>query len=91
MAATATKTLTVKLMHRSSISGARWCQPIGWEPKNEIEGADFVDGSWWSDSEEEAGLVCFASGDEGDEIEVDADQLRVATTGDCRVVGTVEI
>ena len=87
----ATKTLTVQLQHRSSIQQARWCQPVGWEPANKIEGAEFVDGSWWGETEEEAGLVCFVEGDEGDEIEVALDDLRVASCGDCRVIGEVEV
>lgn len=28
-----TKTVTVTLGHRSSIQGARWCKPVGTEPK----------------------------------------------------------
>ena len=83
-------TLKVRLLHRSSVPHARWCEPVGWEPGNEIEGAEFLDGSWWSDHEEEAGLLCWAQGDDGDEIEVSADDLRVVSTGDCRVLGKVE-
>jgi hypothetical protein len=86
---TTTQTLKVELKHRSSISNARWCQPVGWEPANEIAG-EFIDGSWWSESQEEAGLVCFVQGDEGDVIEVPVDELRVASCGDCRVIGEVE-
>lgn len=78
-------------VNRSSISGARWCQPVGWEPQNEVEGAEFVDGSWWGETEEEAGLVRWSDGDEGEEIEVDADDLRVASCGDCRVIAEVQV
>lgn len=88
---TATKTLTVKLCHCSSIPNARWCEPVGWEPVNEIEGAEFLDGSWWSENEEEAGLVAFVEGNEGDEIDVSPDSLRVVSCGDCRILGTVEV
>lgn len=94
---TATKTLTVRLAHHSSIQGARWATPVGWEPANQIEGAEYAgDGSWWEGSGEEsnqqaAGLVCWAEGDEGEEIEVAADDLRVASCGDCRVIGPVEL
>lgn len=84
-----TTTLTVKLGHRSSISGARWCQAVGWEPRNEVTGAAFADGSWWSEQDEDAGLVCFADGEEGDEVEVDIDDLRVASCGNCRVIAEV--
>jgi len=88
-----TKTLTVILQHRSSIAGARWCEPVGWEPQNEIENAEFVDGGWWGDEEqgELAGLVCWSEGDEGEQIECRLDDLRVASTGDCRVIGAVRI
>ena len=86
----ATKTLKVELGHRSSIQGARWCKPIGWEPANTVEGAEFVDGSWWNESEE-AGLVCFVQGEEGDTLEVSAEDLRVASCGNCRVIGEVAL
>ena len=55
-------TLKVRLLHRSSVPHARWCEPVGWEPGNEIEGAEFLDGSWWSDHEEEAGLLLLGAG-----------------------------
>lgn len=83
--------LTVKLNHKSSIPGARWCTPVGWEPTNEIAGAEFLDGSWWGESQEEAGVICFADGDEGGEIEVEVDELRIAACGDCRVIGALEL
>lgn len=83
--------VTVKLEHRSSIPNARWCKAIGWEPVNQIDGAELLDGSWWSETEEEAGLVCFVEGDEGDEIDVALDDLRVASCGDCRVIASVEV
>lgn len=86
-----TKTVTVRLMHNTSLTRTRWCQPVGWEPANKLAGAEFVDGSWWDDQEEVAGLVCFAEGDEGDEIEVSLDDLRVASCGDCKVIGKVKL
>jgi hypothetical protein len=76
-------------MHKSSVPNARWAHPIGWEPTQEIEGAEFLDGSWWSDSQEEAGLICFVPGVEGAIIEVDGSDLRIVTTGDCRVIGEI--
>lgn len=91
MTATNQKTLTVELMHRSSIQGARWCKPVSWTPANEIKYAEFVDGSWWSEHEEEAGLICFVDGEEGDHIEVSPEELRVASCGDCRVIGEVVV
>jgi hypothetical protein len=86
---TTTKTVTVRLLHESSIPGARWCEPIGWKPSNEIEGAEFSDGSYWEETEEVAGFVCFADGCKEDEIEVSLDDLRIASCGDCKVLGKV--
>lgn len=85
------KTITVRLMHNSSIPQARWAKPIGWEPQNEIGGSEYVDGSWWDEYEETAGIVCFAEGDEGDEIEVSVDECRIASTGNCRVIEKVKV
>jgi hypothetical protein len=87
------KKYTVVLGHNSSLPGRpRWCEAKGWAPANEIAGAEYVDGAWWTDVENVAGLVCFAdAGDEGDVVEVDADDLRVAACGDCRVLGPVEV
>ena len=89
-----TTTKTVRLKHNSSIPNARWCEPVGWEPQNTIEGAEFVDGSWWSEDSEEAGLVWFGERDAyGAEevIEASLDDLRVASCGDCRVIGDVQL
>lgn len=88
--ATTTK-VKVEVGHRSSIPGARWCKPVDWEPANHIAAAKWVDGSWWGEHEEEAGLVCFAPGEEGDVIEVAVDDLAVATCGDCRPLGSVNL
>lgn len=82
--------MKVRINHKSSVSGASWCTPVGWEPDNQIEGAEFLDGSWWSDSEEEAGLLYFGEAQEGEEIEATFADLRVASCGDCRVIGEVE-
>ncbi len=89
-----TTTRTVTLMHNASIPGARWCEPKGWEPANVIEDADFVDGAWWYDDEQAAGLVWFGNRDAygaRETVEVSLDDLRVASCGDCRVIGAVEI
>jgi len=83
--------MKVLLQHQSSIRGARWCSPVGWEPTNKIEGAEYVDGSWWSQGEEEAGLICFVEGVEGAEVEVEADDLRVASCGECEVISKVVV
>jgi hypothetical protein len=81
-------------MHDASIPGARWCVPIGWEPRNVVDGAEYTDGSWWSEAEEEAGLIWF--GDRNaygaqEVIQASPDDLRVASCGDCRVIGEVLI
>ena len=86
--------MKVRLLHDASIPGARWCEPIGWEPTNEIEGSEFVDGSWWDADEQTAGLVWF--GDRNaygvrEVVEVGLDDLRVASCGNCRVIGEVEV
>jgi hypothetical protein len=83
-------TMKIRINHKSSVSGASWCTPIGWEPDNQIEEAEFVDGSWWSEESEEAGLLYFGEAQEGEEIEASFADLRVASCGDCRVIGEVE-
>jgi hypothetical protein len=85
--------LTVEVGHSSSIAGAKWCRPIGWTPKNAIEGADWDDGDgvWWNDDAEAAGIVIFGHGATGDRVTVGLDDLRVASSGDCRVIGEVEV
>lgn len=84
------KTVKIRLLHRSAIPHARWCEPVGWEPTNRIEG-EWIDGGWWSETDEEAGIVWFGEGQEGDEVEADLDDLRVVSCGDCRVIGEVEL
>ena len=93
-----TTKVTVRLCHNSSIPGARWCEPIGWEPANAIEGAEWVDGGWWGDDEQEAGLVCFGhpatyreDTGEDETAEVTLADLRVASCGNCRVIAEVRI
>ncbi len=90
----ATKTLTVRLLHNASIPGARWCEPVGWEPANVVEGSELADGAWWNNDEQAAGLVWFGERDAygANEVkEANLDDLRVATCGDCRVIGAVEV
>ena len=85
-------TVTVLIGHRSSIAGARWCRPVGWTPRNQIEGADWNDdGAWLTEEGEAAGLVVFGHDDEGETVTVGLDDLRVASSGDCRVIGGVEV
>lgn len=89
---TTLKTLTVELQHRAAIGGTRWVKPIGWEPKNEFAGSEFTDGSWWDANEETHGLIAFnTTGEEGETVEVSLDDLRVASCGNCRVIGEVKV
>jgi len=83
----------VEVQHSSSIPGARWCRPIGWSPRNEIDGADWIDseGSWQDGDGDAAGLVVYGDHSEGDWVAVSIDDLRVVTAGDCRVIGAVKI
>lgn len=88
------KSVKVRLLHNSSIPHARWCEPVGWEPSNDVEGSEFVDGSWWDDDGETAGLVWFGDPDEygaNEVVEASLDDLRVASCGNCKVIGEVEI
>ena len=90
-----TKVVEVVVRHRSSVPGARWCEPKGWAPTNLIEGAEYVadTGSWWDPSEEAAGILVWTAPDavKGDVATVSLDDLRVASCGDCRVIGRVEV
>lgn len=91
---TTTKTVTVTLLHNASIPGARWCEPVGWEPANVIDGAEMDDGAWWDGDEQVAGLVWFGERDAygvREKVEVELDTLRVASCGNCRVIGPVTL
>lgn len=79
--------------HRSSIAGARWCKPAGWSPRNRFDGADWCDedGAWIDANGEYAGIVVFHHYEEGETVTVSIDDLRVATSGECRVIGEVEV
>lgn len=85
----------VVLCHNcSSIPNARWCYPLGFDPVNKVEGAEYENGAWWDGEEEVAGLVWLGNPDEygaHEHVAVPLDSLRVATSGDCRVIGRVEI
>lgn len=85
------KTVTVRLLHDSSIPSLRWCEPIGWEPKAEVNG-EYADGSWWDDNEEVAGLVVLGNYTEGEDeiVTVDIDQIRIASCGDCKIIGKLD-
>lgn len=84
----------VRIGHASSVPHARWCRPIGWSPRNRVDGADWYDdGAWLDDDGETAGIVLFGGEDsaEGDTVTVSLDDLRVVSSGDCRVIGPVEV
>lgn len=91
---TVTQTVRVRLLHNSSIPNARWCEPVGWEPSNVVEGSELVDGAWWNDDEQTAGLVWFGHPNEygaNEVMEAKLDDLRVASCGDCHVIGKVKL
>lgn len=89
----ATKTVRIRLGHRSSIPMAWWCEPIDWEPSNEIEGAEWCDTGWWDAEENVAGIVVFGdfSNDGREVFDVDLDELRVVSCGNCRILEDVEL
>ena len=88
------KTLTVTLRHNAAIPGTRWCEPKGWMPLNKINGAEYIVSSWWAAEEEKAGLLWFGEINAygpNETIEANLDDLRVASYGDCRVIGEVVV
>ena len=91
--ASAMPQVEVVVGHRSGIAGARWCRPIGWSPRNPVEGADWSDedGAWLTEEGEAAGIVVFTEDEEGETVTVGLDDLRVASSGDCRVAGNVVV
>ncbi len=83
----------IRLLHNAAIPGARWCEPIGWEPANDVPGAEVYEGGWWDADSQVAGLVWFGevyAYGSGEVIDADPAALRVASCGDCRVIGAVE-
>ena len=85
--------VSVLVGHPSSIAGARWCRPVGWSPRNRFDGADWSDedGAWATEDGEAAGVVVFGHYDEGETVTVGLDDLRVAQSGDCRVIDEVQV
>lgn len=77
------KNVTVVVGHRSYIPVARWCRPVGWQPANQVEGAEWSapDGAWLDEEGEAGGVVVYGREDdeEGQEITVPLDALRVVT------------
>lgn len=91
---TATTTLTVRVLHRTSRPNCRWCEPVGWVPGvPDFAGEDWTldAGSLWGEHEEEAGLAVVTDAAEGDEIEVVLSDLWWMGTGDCRGLGAVRL
>jgi hypothetical protein len=92
-----TTKLTIRVRHRSCIPGALWCRPVGWSPRNAVEGADWDDdtGAWWGDDGEAAAIIVLgfdeANHDRRVCAEVSLTDLRVVSAGDGRVIGGVEI
>lgn len=62
---------------------------MGWTPRNPIEGAEYLNGSWYRAGEEVAGLVCFAEGRRGQLLDVTTDDLRIAACWNVRLIGDV--
>lgn len=94
-AAPAPVMVEVLVCHDSSIAHARWCRPVGWSPRNRVEGADWddADGVWIDEDGEAAGIVLYGHDDanKGDTVAARLDDMRVVSCGDCRVLGSVEI
>jgi hypothetical protein len=79
------QTLTVRLLDRSPIPHARWCEPVGWEPANKIAGAEYGYGAWWGAGGQVAGLVWFGHAEDHEElrqIEAHPVELAVVSCGD---------
>lgn len=79
----------IRILGRSSFPGVQWCEPIGWEPTNVIEGSTLVDGVWWDDHEPAAGLGFLGEGRPEEVLDVDTDRLRVVASGEFRILGPV--
>lgn len=85
-------TVKVRLLHNSSIPNARWCDPVGWDAGNVLLGAEYDEGSWWQGWEQVAGLVWIGNPNEygvREVIECELSALRVASCGECRILGPV--
>lgn len=81
----------ILILHRTSISGAAWCKPVGWRPENVVAGGEYVDGSWWDEDGEVAGLAYYTDAEEGSEIEVDPNYIVLLGTPDMNDLGPVEL
>ena len=81
----------IKIGHQSPMVGAHWCHPIGWSPANKISDTKFENGAWRNRDGEVAGIVYFTPLDEGEEVEVDLDDLRVAACGEWQILEEVTV
>lgn len=81
----------IRIGHQSPMVGAHWCHPINWVPANRISDAKFENGAWRSGNDEIAGIVYFTPLDEGEEVEVELDDLRVAACGEWRIIEEVVV
>lgn len=82
--------LKVRMLHDCSIPSLRWVDPVGWEPSDVIDGLKWTSNAWWGDDDEEAYGLAWV-GDVNaygvrEVTEVDADDLRIVSCGDCRVI-----
>lgn len=79
----------IRIGHPSPMVGARWCQPVGWTPENVVAGSEFSEGSWRDHGRETAALVYFTPLEEGQEVDVELDDLRVATCDEWKIIAKV--
>lgn len=88
--------MKVRLLHKCvTIPGSRWCEPIDWQPANDIPETIWVDGAWWDDTSEVAGVVCAYvvddGGEEGSVVDADLDNLLVVRSFSGQVIGRVTV
>lgn len=85
--------LRIRIGHQSPMIGAHWCQPVGWTPKNVIAGSEFKNGSWRDRGRgrETAGIIYFTPLEEGHEVDVAPEDLRIVTCDEWHIIGEVEI
>jgi len=81
----------IRVGHQSPMIGARWCRPVGWIPANQVADSEFVDGSWRNHLGETAGIIYFTPKDDGEEIDVPSEDLRVATCGEWKIIEEVRV
>ena len=57
--------MKIKVGRVANCIGARWCDPIGWDPETPESLQDCIwrDGAWWDDDEEVAAMIVYDDGD----------------------------